>query len=105
MSFQQLSVDALKTLMSQGADLTVFDTRDPTSFAGGHIDQALSLNNDTMQQLLDDTPMSNTIVVCCYHGVSSQPIADWLVDLGYDKVYSLTGGYSAWAAQAQAQYR
>ena len=101
MSFQHLSIETLKTLMIQDPDLTIFDTRDPASYANGHIDQAQSLNNDTMQQLLDNTPMTNTVVVCCYHGVSSQSVASWLNDQGFDTVYSLTGGYSAWAAQAQ----
>jgi thiosulfate sulfurtransferase len=102
MSFQHLSIDALKTLMIQDSELTIFDTRDPASYENGHIEQALSLNNDTMQQLLDDTPMSNTVVVCCYHGVSSQSVADWLGDQGFDTVYSLIGGYSAWAAQTSS---
>ena len=102
MSFQHLSSEALKTLMIQDPELTIFDTRDPASYANGHIDNALSLNNDTMQQLLDDTPMSNTVVVCCYQGVSSQSVAEWLNDQGFDTVYSLIGGYSAWAGQTQA---
>jgi thiosulfate sulfurtransferase len=102
MSFQHLSIDALKALMIQDPELTIFDTRDPASYANGHIERALSLNNDTMQQLLDDTPMSNTVVVCCYHGVSSQSVAGWLNDQGFDTVYSLMGGYSAWAAQVSS---
>ena len=101
MRFQPLTREAVKTLMIQDPELTIFDTRDPASYANGHIDNALSLNNDTMQQLLDDTPMSNTVVVCCYHGVSSQSVAEWLNDQGFDTVYSLIGGYSAWAGQTQ----
>jgi thiosulfate sulfurtransferase len=100
MAFQQLSVDDLKVLMATDTPLTVFDTRDPASYAAGHIDQAQALNNDTVQDLLAATPTSNAVVVCCYHGISSQSVAGWLEEQGYENVYSLTGGYSAWSGNS-----
>ncbi|MDA9050683.1 rhodanese-like domain-containing protein, partial [Pseudomonadales bacterium] len=49
--------------------------------------------------LLDATTSESNIVVCCYHGISSQSVANWLAEQGFDNVYSLIGGYAAWSAQ------
>jgi thiosulfate sulfurtransferase len=100
MTFQQLSVDDLKVLMATDTPLTVFDTRDPAAYAAGHIAQAQALNNNTLQELLAATPTSNTVVVCCYHGISSRAVAGWLAEQGYEHVYSLIGGYSAWSGNS-----
>ena len=45
-----------------------------------------------MQQTDFETP----VIVCCYHGISSQQAAQFLIHQGYDEVYSLDGGYEAW---------
>jgi len=39
-----------------------------------------------------DLPM----VVCCYHGISSQGVAQFLVERGFDQVYSLEGGFEGY---------
>ena len=100
MTFRHLEINGLKSLIKTDPSLRIFDTRDPASYAAGHIDDAIAFNNQTMQQLLDATPTDSSIVVCCYHGVSSQAIANYLGEQGFDNVYSLIGGYAAWAAQA-----
>jgi thiosulfate sulfurtransferase len=39
-----------------------------------------------------DTP----VIVCCYHGISSQQAAQFLIHQGFEEVYSLDGGFEAW---------
>ncbi|MGL5628515.1 MAG: rhodanese-like domain-containing protein, partial [Plesiomonas shigelloides] len=36
------------------------------------------------------------VIVMCYHGNSSQGAAQYLVNQGFDEVYSLNGGFEAW---------
>jgi thiosulfate sulfurtransferase len=36
------------------------------------------------------------VVVCCYHGNSSQSAAQFLVEQGFTEVYSLNGGFEQW---------
>jgi len=97
MSFQHLSVGELDQMMCDSSTITVLDIRDPVSFENGHIDGAIHLTNDNVQEELTKTPTDRPLVVCCYHGNSSQPVAQWLSEQGYETVYSLDGGYSAWA--------
>jgi rhodanese-related sulfurtransferase len=36
------------------------------------------------------------IIVSCYHGISSQNVATFLVEQGYENVFSVIGGFDGW---------
>lgn len=74
----------------------VADIRDGQSFAAGHMPGAVNVNNDNLQDFLRDTDMDKPLLVCCYHGISSQSAAQFLAHQGFDEVYSVNGGYEAW---------
>lgn len=95
-SFQHLSADALNELLTQGP-VQIVDIRDERSFETGHIRGAQHLDNSTVQQFIDNADLDAPLVVCCYHGVSSQSAAAYLADRGFDEVYSLDGGFTHWA--------
>jgi thiosulfate sulfurtransferase len=45
---------------------------------------------------MDKTAKESPILVCCYHGNSSQNAAHYLSEQGYTNVHSLNGGYEQW---------
>lgn len=45
-----------------------------------------------MEQAEFDQP----VLVMCYHGISSQGAAQYLVNQGFEEVYSVDGGFEAW---------
>ena len=98
MAFQHLSIPQLKTMMSD-SDIAIVDIRDQQSYLAGHIDSAIHLHQENMDKVLLSLDMDQPLVVCCYHGNSSQGAADYLNDKGFDHTYSLAGGYTAWTAQ------
>lgn len=75
---------------------TLVDIRDPQSFAAGHIRGALHLDNDKVKQFISEQDKTRPLVVCCYHGMSSQQAAQFLADQGFQEVYSLDGGFEFW---------
>lgn len=81
-------------LLDQSA--AIADIRDPDSFAAGRMPGAVNVNNDNLQQFLLDADMDKPLLVCCYHGISSQSAAQFLAHQGFDQVYSVNGGYEAW---------
>lgn len=95
--WRHLSVTELKALRKE-QDVQIVDTRDPGSFAAGHIAGATLLNDMTLEQFLASADKKRPVVVCCYHGHSSQNAADFLANRGFAEVYSLNGGYTAWSA-------
>jgi len=99
MTFQHLSVEQLKILLDE-QDVVLLDTRDEASYQAGHIDGAMRLDDRTVTGFVSDTEKTSTVVVVCYHGHSSQGAANYLADQGFSNVYSLDGGYSAWASSS-----
>jgi len=74
----------------------VVDIRDATSFGNGRITDALHLTNDSLADFLRDADPDEPVVVCCYHGNSSQQAAQFLVSQDFTQVYSLDGGFTQW---------
>lgn len=60
-----------------------------------HIHIAMNLIPLRHNELPDDQP----IVVYCHHGVRSMQVAQFLVQTGFDDVYSLAGGIDAWSKE------
>lgn len=95
MSFQQITHDALEPMMAD-SDLIILDVRNTDSFEEGHIPNARHLSVEGFDAFCQETDKAKAVVVYCYHGISSQSIAQHLVEQGFTNVYSLTGGYEAW---------
>ena len=96
--FKHLSIEDF--LAWQGDTPAVVDIRDPGSFAAGRIDAATPLDQSTLPTFMAETPKEKPVVVCCYHGNSSQQAAEFLSQQGYADVYSLDGGFEAFKVVA-----
>ena len=84
--------------MLEESSINVVDIRDPSSYSAGHIPTALSISDNNIQEFIDSADKEKPLVVCCYHGISSQGAAEYFSENGFNEVYSMTGGYSAWPA-------
>ena len=95
-NFQHFSVNQLIQLSESHSDIQIVDIRDAASFASGHVQGAINLNNENLASFVAEAYMDQPLIVVCYHGISSQGAAEYLVEQGFDDVYSLDGGYQAW---------
>jgi len=75
---------------------TLTDIRDDQSFAAAHVEGAFHLTNFTMAQFSQEVEFETPVLVFCYHGHSSQGAAQYLVNQGYEEVYSVDGGFEMW---------
>lgn len=80
----------------QETPVTIVDIRDPQSFAEARIPGAIHLSNQNLQEFLNEANMDSPVLVYCYHGISSQNAAAFLIERGFEAVYSLDGGFEAW---------
>lgn len=94
-AFQILSSEEVSNKIQQN-NLMIVDIRDPQTFARGHLPHAQLLNNENLENFLSTTDKQQPLLVCCYHGISSQQAAQFLADKGFAEVYSLSGGFVAW---------
>lgn len=96
-SFKHIQIAQLHEKLSED-HYVVVDIRDANSFNASHIPQAINLSNDNLSEFLRTADLDKPVVVCCYHGISSQQAAQFLVSQDFTEVYSLDGGFTQWQA-------
>ena len=94
---QQINPNKAEELMSQG-QVVLADVRDHDSYINEHIAGAVHLTVGALQTFCAELDKNKPILVYCYHGISSQAVAQHLLDQGFRQVYSLAGGFEAWKA-------
>ncbi|BDU38938.1 thiosulfate sulfurtransferase GlpE [Vibrio nigripulchritudo] len=80
----------------ENGEAVMVDIRDPQSFALAHAPSAFHLTNDTIVSFMNEHEFEQPVLVMCYHGVSSQGAAQYMVNQGFEEVYSVDGGFEAW---------
>lgn len=93
-TYRCISAAQAAELIDAGA--TVADIRDAGSFQQSHIPGAHNISNENLPQFIAEADLDAPLIVCCYHGISSQSAAAYLLNQGFDTVYSLDGGYELW---------
>lgn len=101
MDFVQVNYDKAKDMIDNGL-VTVADVRSRESFGEGHIPSATHLSMANLEVFCDLSDKSKAVMVYCYHGISSQSVAQHLIEQGFKCVYSLVGGYEAWQVHHSA---
>ncbi|QIL85537.1 thiosulfate sulfurtransferase GlpE [Vibrio sp. HDW18] len=94
-AFLHIDVQAAQAMLERGQARLV-DIRDGQSFQRAHAQSALHLTNQSVIQLMAQVEFEQPILVMCYHGNSSQGAAQYLVNQGFEQVYSVDGGFEAW---------
>ncbi len=90
----QIDVAQARELFETGA--TFVDVRDPASFEAAHVPGAHHLSDANIEKFVSQQEKAKTVVVYCYHGNTSLGGAAYLMDQGFQKVYSLAGGFELW---------
>lgn len=102
MNFKRISVDEAQRIMMAAAvknppqPLQIVDIRDDQSYAAGHMENAIHLDNANLQEFIQNGEFDSPLLVYCYHGHMSQSAAAYLAEQGFTRTYSLDGGYEAW---------
>ena len=97
MMYRQISRVEAERLVREH-DVVVADVRDKDSYEKDHIANAIHLSIAELREYSSKVDKEKAILVYCYHGVSSQLVAQNLVELGCKEVYSLVGGFEIWKA-------
>lgn len=97
-NFKHMQIGELQQVLVDNTHVVV-DIRDPASFQAGHIPNALHLSNESLPEFLRTADFDAPVVVCCYHGISSQQAAQFLISQDFTDVYSLDGGFTDWQLQ------
>ncbi|WP_132691704.1 thiosulfate sulfurtransferase GlpE [Volucribacter psittacicida] len=80
----------------QQEEAVLVDIRDLPRFSYSRPQGAFHLTNQSYGQFQDEYDFDQPVIVSCYHGVSSRNVAQFLLEQGYEQVYSVKGGFDAW---------
>jgi thiosulfate sulfurtransferase len=94
-SFTRINPNDAKALIEQGTS-QIIDIRDAMSFQAGHMKAAIRIDNEGVPHFMAQADQQAPLIVCCYHGNSSQSAAQYFSEQGFQEVYSLDGGYEEW---------
>jgi hydroxyacylglutathione hydrolase len=83
-------------LASLPAGALVLDVREPEEFAHRHVLGSVSLPQADLASRLDDVPRDRLVYVICHSGMRSVRAAQFLKQMGYERVSSVSGGVKAW---------
>jgi len=97
-NIEQLDVAAFKSHLADSTEKVLLDVRTPEEFAGGNIDGAINIDfkGPDFEQKIGELDKTKTYLVYCLSGIRSKKAADRMSELGFESLYVLNGGYSAW---------
>lgn len=101
MTFKAIDCAQLKERLSED-NLVIADIRDVNSFNEAHIPNSINVSNVNIAQFMMERDFEQPIIVVCYHGISSQGAANYLIGQDFEDVYSLVGGFTDWAPKFPA---
>lgn len=96
-SYRKISAQQAKEMIDSAQDLIILDVRTPGEFAGGHVQDAINIANETIGGTRPSSlpDLDATILVYCRSGSRSAQASKKLLALGYTEVYDF-GGIINW---------
>lgn len=101
--FQDITVDEFQSMMS-GENVVILDVRRPDETAEGKIGEALELNvleEDSFREGLGSLDKEKKYLVYCRSGRRSVIASNIMAEMGFEHIYNLVGGYTAWKDQEE----
>ena len=95
MSYQCISIDDTKSLLKK-EDVTIIDIRDYNSFSNGHVENARHIEEINIDKVLLEKNKNDSILIYCYHGISSKSAAQFFTQNGFQNVFSMEEGYAGY---------
>ena len=97
-NIRECSVSDVRDRQARGEQFLLFDVREESEFAAGHLPGAKSLGKGIIERDIEAlVPDPDTeLVLYCGGGFRSALAADNLQKMGYTNVISMDGGYRGW---------
>lgn len=108
----EVTTEQLQQAIRDGA--RVIDVREPAEYTQGHIREAVNMPRGVLEMQLNQHPdvagyddalqriADKPLYLICKTGGRSALAAESLGRMGFDNVYSVNGGMSAWAEEKRA---
>ncbi|MCI5055941.1 MAG: rhodanese-like domain-containing protein [Flavobacteriales bacterium] len=95
---KEINVQEYKKLVDSEADYQLIDVREPYEYEIAHMDGEL-LPMGSIMDNLDKISKDKQVIVHCRSGKRSAAVVSALEKAGYENVYNLAGGITAYAQE------
>ena len=92
----QIDPESIFERQGKGEKVVFVDVREAAELAGGMIDGAVHIPSGQVDSRFTELQPSDEIVLYCASGMRSTNAAIFMRGKGYDKVWSLVGGFGHW---------
>jgi hydroxyacylglutathione hydrolase len=93
----QMPVDELQQQIDEGAELQLLDVRRPNEYGGGHAPGFANVPLPHLEERLREFDLSKPIAVMCQGGYRSSAGTSILAKHGFQQIFNVVGGYTAWS--------
>jgi rhodanese-related sulfurtransferase len=91
-----VSVSEAKDLIQEKPDLVILDVRTVTEYEEGHIEGAINIPVQELEDRLDEISKKDELLVYCRTGNRSSQAVSILESSGYTKIYHMIEGITGW---------
>ena len=102
LSYKHITTTELNARLKRGDKLSLIDVREPIEFEIARIEGADLLPMSRLNEWIGLLHSDEEIVVICHHGIRSAQVCSYLVQMGFEKIYNLTGGIDAWSSEVDS---
>ena len=97
-NIRECTVQDIQGRISSGEQFLLFDVREESEYAAGHLPLAKSLGKGIIERDIESLvpDVDSEIVLYCGGGFRSALAADNLQKMGYSNVISMDGGFRGW---------
>ena len=94
--YENIAPDEAKAMIDSGQNIILLDVRTPAEYVSGHIFGAMLYSLQDLENTLPDLDKNLNIIIYCGTGIRSENASRILSENGFNHVYNLIGGLSAW---------
>ena len=100
---QEISVSETRKRLDAGSKRYFIDVREDHEWSKGHAKGAIHLGKGIIERDIEKTIPDRTaeIILYCGGGYRSALAADALQKMGYERVFSMAGGYKKWVQSGE----
>lgn len=102
---EQMPVDELKRRIAEERELLVVDVRRPAEYDSGHVPGALSIPLASLKDRFGKLDPRRPTAIICATGYRSSAASSLLAPRGFEKLFNIVGGTSAWISAGFATER
>ena len=94
--YGNVDVGEARDLIAEKPGLVILDVRTVSEFESGHLEGAINIPVEVLSSHLSGLNKNDELLVYCRTGNRSTTAVGILRESGYDKVYHMDGGITAW---------